>query len=199
MRDENPNAEILMSLLLAGIVLWFVAHLFPAIAPGRRDALVAKLGAQPYRGVFSLVILASLLMIVFGWKSAVPSAVYVPPMGPGIVPSVLVLIGLVLFFASQMNGNIKRVIRHPQMAGTLIWAIAHLLTNGDSRSLILFGSMAIWALFEIVMINRREGPGGALVRASGKHDLIAVVIGGVVFALVGHFHLPLFGVSPIPV
>jgi len=169
-----------MSLLYAGIVLWFVAHSFPATAPGKRDALVAKFGVQPYRGVFSLVILASLLMIVFGWKSAVPSAVYVPPMGPGIVPSALVLIGLVLFFASQMNGNI-------------------ILTNGDSRSLALFGSMAIWALFEIVIINRREGPGGAQVPASGKFDLIAVVIGGVVFAIVGHFHLTLFGVSPIPI
>ena len=187
-----------MSLLLAGIILWIVAHSLPATAPGQRDALVAKLGEQPYRGVFSLVILASLLMIVFGWKSAVPSALYAPPMGPGIVPSALVLIGLVLFFASQMSGNIKRVIRHPQMAGTFIWAVAHLLTNGDSRSVALFGGMAVWALFEILMINRREGPRGTMKPASGKYDLVAVVIGGVVFAVVGYFHLRLFGVSPIP-
>ena len=148
-----------MSLLLAGIILWFVAHSFPATAPARRDALVAKLGEKPYRGGFALVILASLLMIVFGWKAAVPSALYLPPMGPGIVPSVLVLIGLVLFFASQMNGHISRVLRHPQMTGTVIWAVAHLLTNGDSRSVTLFGSMAVWALFEIVIINRRDGQG----------------------------------------
>jgi uncharacterized membrane protein len=188
-----------MSLLLAGIVLWFVAHSFPATAPGKRAALAARLGEQPYRGVFSLVILAALLMMVFGWKKAVPSALYVPPLGPGIVPSVLVLIGLVLFFASQMNGNIKRVLRHPQMAGTIAWATAHLLTNGDSRSVALFGSMAIWALFEIIMINRRDGARTAVISASGKQDLMAVIVGGVVFAVVGHFHLQLFGVSPIPV
>ncbi len=188
-----------MSLLLAGIILWFVAHSFPATAPARRDALVAKLGEKPYRGGFALVILASLLMIVFGWKAAVPSALYLPPMGPGIVPSVLVLIGLVLFFASQMNGHISRVLRHPQMTGTVIWAVAHLLTNGDSRSVTLFGGMAVWALFEIVMINRRDGPRGEMASASGKFDLIAVVVGGIVFALVGHFHLTLFGVAPIPV
>lgn len=188
-----------MTLLLAGVILWFVAHSFPAIAPGKRDALVAKLGEQPYRGVFSLVIIAALLMIVFGWKKAVPGAIYMPPMGPGIVPSVLVLVALVLFFSSQMNGNIKRIVRHPQMAGTITWAIAHLLTNGDSRSVVLFGGMATWALFEIVMINRREGPATTTGTASGKFDLIAVVIGGVVFAVVGHFHLQLFGVSPIPV
>lgn len=187
-----------MSLLLAGVVLWIVAHSFPATAPGKRDALVAKLGEQPWRGVFSLVILASILMIVFGWKSAVPGAVYVPPMGPGIVSSAMVLLGLVLFFSSQMNGNIKRMVRHPQMAGTMIWAVAHLLTNGDSRSVVLFGAMAIWALFEIVMINRREGPRGEMPAAAVKFDVIAVVIGGVTFAIVGHFHMQLFGVSPIP-
>ena len=188
-----------MSLLLAGIILWFVVHSFPAAAPGKRDALVTKLGEQPYRGVFSLVILASLVMIVFGWKSAVPSAVYQPPMGPGILPSILVFVGLVFFFASQLNGNIKRVLRHPQMAGTIFWAVAHLLTNGDSRSVVLFGGMAIWAVFEIVMINRREGPRAEPGPASGKFDLIALVIGGVAFAVIGHFHLRLFGVAPIPV
>jgi len=187
-----------MSLLLAGVILWCAAHLFPAAAPARRDALVAKLGEQPYRGVFSLVIVASLVMIVFGWKSAVPSAIYQPPMGPGILPSILVFVGLVFFFASQMNGNIKRVLRHPQMAGTILWAVAHLLTNGDSRSVVLFGGMAVWAFIEIVMINRREGPRVESSPASGKFDLIAVVVGGVVFAIVGHFHLQLFGVSPIP-
>lgn len=188
-----------MSLLLAGIILWFVVHSLPAAAPHKRDALVAKLGEQPYRGIFSLVIVASLVMIVFGWKSAVPSAIYQPLMGPGILPSVLVLVGLVFFFASQVNGNIKRILRHPQMAGTILWAVAHLLTNGDSRSVVLFGGMAIWAVFEIVMINRREGPRAEPGPASGKFDLIAVVIGGVAFAVIGHFHLQLFGVAPIPV
>ena len=188
-----------MSVLLAGIILWFAVHSFPAYAPGKRDALAAKLGEDRYRGVYSLVIVASLVIIVFGWKNAVPNAVYEPPMGPGILPSILIFVGLVFFFASQVNGNIKRVLRHPQMAGTILWAVAHLLTNGDSRSVVLFGGMAIWAVFEIVMINRREGPRAEPGLASGKFDLIAVVIGGVAFAILGHFHLQLFGVSPTPV
>jgi len=120
-------------------------------------------------------------------------------MGPGILSSVLVLGGLILFFASQLNGHLKRITRHPQMTGTILWAGAHLLTNGDSRSVVLFGSLAAWALFEIVMINRRDGTRSGPVAASGKFDLIAIVIGGVAFAVVGHFHMQLFGVSPIPV
>ena len=188
-----------MNLLIAGIALWFVTHLFPAAAPGPRGNLVEKLGENPFKGVFSLLILAALLMIVFGWKSAVPSALYEPPMGPGLVPSVLVLLSLVLFFASQTRGHIKRLIRHPQMTGVLLWSASHLLTNGDSRSVSLFGGFAAWALLEIILINRREGPRGDKPTASIKQDLVAVVIGGFVFALVGHFHLQLFGVSVAPI
>ncbi len=188
-----------MTLLIAGLLLWIVVHAFPAVAPAKRAALQQKLGRQPYRGVFSLFILASLLMIVFGWKAATPTGVYVPPMMPGLVSSLLVLAGLILFFASQFNGHLKRITRHPQMLGTILWASAHLLTNGDSRSVALFGSLAAWALFEIVMINRRDRAAGESVtfEAAAKFDALAVVVGGVVFALVGHFHMQLFGVAPV--
>ena len=187
-----------MTLLIAGIALWFVTHLFPAVAPRARDTLIQKLGENPYKGIFSLLILAALLMIVFGWKSAVPSALYAPPIGPGIVPSVLVLLGLVIFFASQTRGHIKRLIRHPQMTGVLFWSTAHLLANGDSRSVSLFGGFAVWAVLEIILINRREGARVDKPAAAISQDLVTIVIGGVVFALVGHFHPQLFGVSVVP-
>lgn len=188
-----------MAMLLTGIALWCVVHSFPAVAPGRRAALQQKLGEQAYKGIYSLIILGSLLLIVFGWKSAVPTAVYAPPLGPGILVSVLVLIGLILFFASKMSGHLKRLLRHPQMIGTIFWASAHLLSNGDSRSVALFGAFGVWALFEIVMINRREGPRQGTAAASGKFDLIALVVGGVAFAVIGHFHQSLFGVAPLPI
>lgn len=188
-----------MTMLHAGIALWFVVHAFPSVAPAKRAALQQSMGEQPYRGVYSLLILAALLLIVFGWKSAVPTAMYAPPLGPGLLSSALVLVGLILFFSSKVNGHLKRVLRHPQMAGTILWAVSHLLTNGDSRSLALFGSMAIWAVFEITMINRREGPRTGAETASGKFDLIAIVIGVVVFGVVGHFHQALFGVAPIAI
>ncbi len=188
-----------MALLTAGMILWILVHMFPAYAPGRRDALVARLGENPYKGLFSLLIIASLVLIISGWKHIVPSAVYAPPLMPGIVPSILILLGLILFFASQTGGHLKRVLRHPQMIGTILWAIAHLLTNGDNRSLFLFGGLAAWALLEIVLCNRRDGPRSELPPASVKADVVAVAVGTAVFALVAHFHLWLFGVSPLPV
>ena len=186
-----------MALLLAGITIWFFVHLFPAIAPTSRENMVFKLGEKTYKGLFSLLIVIALVMIVFGWKSSIPAGLYVPPLSPGLLPSVMVFIALVLFFSARLNGYVKRVLRHPQMAGTFLWAAAHLLTNGDSRSVALFGSFAVWAILEIVLCNRRDGPRLQLPAASGKFDLLAIVIGGVAWAVIGHFHLKLFGVSPI--
>lgn len=187
-----------MSLLLAGITLWCVAHLFKAAAPGPRDNLVSRLGDNPYKGIFSLLILASLVMIVFGWKSTEATVIYEPPMGPGIVPYALILLSLILFFVPQ-GSHVTRIIRHPQMTGVLLWSAAHLLTNGDNRSVSLFATFAVWALLEIILINRRDGARDDPATASIGKDLVGVVIGGVVFALVGHFHLQLFGASAVPV
>ncbi len=187
-----------MAILVAGIALWIAVHLYPAYAPRQRQALVQRLGENPYKGVFSLLIVASLVMIVFGWKRATPEAVYTPPLAPGIVPSLLVLAGLVLFFAAQMAGHLKRILRHPQMSGTILWAFAHLLTNGDSRSVTLFGAMLVWAVVEIVLCNRRDGPRTELPAATAKWDVAAVIAGVVAFALLGHFHASLFGVAPLP-
>ena len=188
-----------MSLLVFGIIAWSLAHLFPAIFPGTRATLKNRLGEGPYRGLFSLLILVALLMIVFGWKFAVPSALYVPPLAAGPVTSGLILIGFVLFFASRVTGNIKRFIRHPQMVGTLFWAVAHLLTNGDSRSVALFGGLAVWAILEVITIDRRDGAWQKPTRAPVKLDIVSVVIGLAAFALVFYFHSRLFGASPAPI
>lgn len=188
-----------MSLLVFGIITWSLAHLFPAVFLGTRTQLRNKLGEGPYRGLFSLVILGTLLLIVFGWKAASPSVVYVPPMAAGPITSGLILIGFVLFFASRVPGNIRRFVRHPQMVGTLVWAVAHLLSNGDTRSVALFGGLAIWAALEIVMINRRDGAWQKPEAAAIKLDIVSVVIGLAAFALVFYFHSRLFGVSPAPI
>ncbi len=188
-----------MAFLIAGMIFWILVHLFPAYAPGSRDAVVARIGENPYKGVFSLLSLLAIVLIVFGWGRAVPTAVYSPPLMPGIVPSVLVLVGFVLFFASKAGGYLKLYLRHPQMIGTVLWAIAHLLTNGDSRSITLFGGFAVWAVVEIVLCNRRDGPLSELPAASVVGDIVATVLGVIAFGLLGHFHLKLFGVSPLPI
>jgi len=188
-----------MSLLIAGVLLWCAVHLFPSLLPAQRNALVNRVGEKPYRGLFTLLILAALVLIVVGWKNAQPTALYAPPFAANPLISLVVLAGLVLFFSARAAGNVKRVIRHPQMTGTILWGIAHLLVNGDSRSVALFGGLTAWAMLEILLINRREGAWQRPPPAPIRRDLVPLVVGIAVFALLATFHQRLFGVPAIPI
>ena len=65
--------------------------------------------------------------------------------------------GFILFFAAYPPTNVKRLLRHPQLTGVALWGVGHLLANGESRSIVLFGGLTLWAIAEIVVINRRDG------------------------------------------
>jgi uncharacterized membrane protein len=186
-----------MGLLIAGLVLWSIVHLYPSLASQSRDGLVARLGNNAYRGVFAFLILTALAMIVFGWKSAVPSAVYAPPLPGSPVVSALMLAAFILFVAAQAKTNIKRVLRHPQLTGLVVWAAAHLLANGDSRSIVLFGGLGLWGLLAIILINRRDGDWQKPDAAPLSSDLKVLFISAVAFGVVLYFHQWLFGVTPI--
>ena len=185
-----------MSLLIVGIVVWCIVHLFPSIAPTRRQALHARLG-NGYRGLFALLILASLVLIVIGWRSAAPSAVYAPPLLGSPAVSVLMLIAFVLFVAARAKTNIKRFLRHPQLTSIIVWSAAHLLANGDTRSLALFGSLGVWAILEILLINKREGAWDKPAPVPFTGGVITVIVGAVAFGVIVFSHEYLFGVSAL--
>ena len=60
-----------------------------------------------------------------------------------------------LLLGSQVGARVAGVIRHPQLTAVKLWALAHLLVNGDSASLLLFGGLLVWAVLEVVIINNR--------------------------------------------
>lgn len=185
-----------MSLLIAGLLIFTIVHLLPAAAPDVRARLVGQMGENAYRGVFSIVIVASLVIIVFGWKAATPTAIYTPPVAGGPVIAALVFFAFVLFVASKARTNYKRFIRHPQMAAVILWSIAHLLVNGDSRSLVLFGGLGIWAVLEIVLCNRRDGERAKPDVVPFSADMIVAIIAGAAFFALFYLHRALFGVLP---
>lgn len=186
-----------MGWLAAGIAIWCVVHLFPSALPVRRRALSERLG-NGYRGLFALLILIALVTIVTGWRNAVPTAVYTPPLAGSRIVPVLMLAAFILFIAARAPTNIKRFLRHPQLTSVIVWSVAHLLANGDSRSLALFGGLGLWALLEIVLINRREGAWQKPAPVPLKADAITAVVGIAAFTIILYFHTWLFGVSAVP-
>lgn len=186
-----------MSLLIAGVVLWIGAHLVPSIAAGFRQGLVDKLGAGRYRGVFSLAILASLVLIVVGWRSSPEEYLYVLPLWSRAAGFVLMVVSFILLGAANYSTAIKRFIRHPMLLGVFVWSVSHLLTNGTTRALILFGGLGLWALIEMPLISRREGPRELPAAPGFGAEVKGLVISAIVFSVALYLHTYFAGVALI--
>jgi uncharacterized membrane protein len=183
--------------LALGILLGAITHLLPALAVDFRRKLVDRMGENPYKGLFALLTFAAIWLIVSGWKSVPPANLYLPPEWGRHAAALLVLLGWIGFFAPYPPNNIKRLLRHPQLTGVVFWGVGHLLANGESRSIVLFGGLTVWAVLEILLINRREGERSKPPAAPLKNDVLLVIFAVAVYAVFAFFAHPwLFGVSP---
>jgi uncharacterized membrane protein len=186
-----------MSLLITGLALWSLLHFLPAAEIGLRQSLISKIGENPYKGVFTLLMFLSIYLMVVGWKSTIPELAYAPPAWGRHATSLLVLIAFVLLLAPYSSNNFKRILRHPQLTGIACWGVGHLLSNGEMRSIVLFAGMTLWAFIEILLINRRDGASSKPESVPVKNDIILIFAGGVIYAMFLFAHQWLFGVSPM--
>lgn len=179
-----------MTLIILGLLIWAGVHFWKRAAPGHR----ASFGDAGKSIVAGGSVLAIVLMVL-GYRWA-DGAVYWGR-GNGLVwlNNLLMLLAFYLFAASGKGTRVTRAIRHPQLTAVVVWAVAHLLANGDAASFVLFGGMAVWALAEMVVINRAQGPRGAYHAPPVKSEIIAVVATLVVTVIVMLIHHWL-GVTP---
>lgn len=184
-----------MALLIAGLILFVGIHVLPSFG-GLRRALVARLGEGGYKILFSLVAAAGLVVTGIGYGQAPREQIFVPSQTARTFLPVAMAVAFVLVAAANIPGRIRRVLRHPMMAGILIWAVFHLLANGELASNILFGAFALWAVFAILSAEYRgKRPGSG--QGSLMVDLAGAILGLLGYALVFYFHENLFGVSPV--
>lgn len=177
-----------MTLLILGVLLWSGAHLLRRMAPGLRARLDQRLGQGPAKGMVAVAIALSVLLMVIGYRAAPMVPVYAPLPGMGHLNNLLMLISLFLFASANMKGRMAALIRHNMLWGTVIWAIAHLLVNGDLASLVLFGGVGAWAVLEMIAINRaapwqRSAPGPI------SNDLKALVGALVLYGVIAAIHI----------
>lgn len=188
-----------MWLMLFGLALFSGVHLIPAALGNIRSILVDKLGLWEFKGLFSVLTLTAIVSIVLGWRSMEPVHVYITPSWGNQAAFLLVLLTSVLFVSPYIKTNIRRIIRHPQLVGILLWSAGHLLANGDSRSLVLFAWLAVWAVLEILMINRREGAREKPSPSPAMYDVLTVAAGCIVYAVFLVLHPWLSGIGIISV
>lgn len=188
-----------MALLIVGLIVFFAAHSFTTLREARAG-LVARLGEGPYKIAHSLVSLAGLVLIIWGFgtyraEGYIP--LWDPPIGLRHAATLLLLPAMVLLAAAYAPaGLIKGVTQHPMLTGVKLWAFAHLLANGDLGSVILFGTFLAWAAYDRIAVKRREG-GTVRVRTGwNRGDWIAVGLGAFAWiAFIGGLHRWLFGVG----
>jgi uncharacterized membrane protein len=182
-----------MDLLITGVILWSAAHFFKRLAPAARAGLGDK-----GRLLVTAALVASLLLMIFGYRMADFIPVYTPPEWARGVNNIAMIAVFYVFGASAAKPAkvwLGTKLRHPQLAAVSIWAVAHLLANGDVASLVLFGGLLAWALSSMALINRAEGSWDVPAQAPAKKEITLVVITAVLFSLVATIHSWL-GVNP---
>lgn len=184
-----------MELLIAGLLIWSLVHLTPSLAAPLKQKLLTRLGEKTYKLLFAVLMFIALAMIIFGWRNTVPEFLYQLPGFTRHIAMLLVLVAFILFGASNYPTRIKQFVRHPQLTAVVVWAFAHLLLNGDNRSVLLFGGMGLWAILEIIFINRREGEWLKQPVPGWAREVRGLVISLVIFVVVVMLHPYMTGVS----
>ncbi len=193
-----------MMLLIVGLILFLGVHLLPT-SPEARTALRERLGEGPYKVAFSLISLAGLIVIVLGYHKmqlhpGKNPILWDPPVWTRHIALLLMLPAMILFVASQVPSRIRTLARHPMLIAIKIWALAHLLANGDVASLLLFGSFLAYAVYDRISVKHRGtlGPLGEKQPSSVVNDVIVVAVGVALYlALILGGHAWLIGVDPV--
>ena len=187
-----------MTLLLIGVLLWTVVHLVPTLARPFRQSMIGRLGENGYKGVFSLVVFSALVFIVLGWRSTPETYLYVLPPWSRSLGFLLMIVSFLLLGAAHHPTRIKRFIRHPMLTGVVVWSVSHLLMNGTTRALVLFGGLGLWSVLEIILINRREGLYIKPDLPRLSEELRGFFISAIIFGVMLFLHPWFAGVSPFP-
>jgi len=187
-----------LALEIAGLILFLGGHIFVSMRD-RRAALIKAIGEWPYRGLFSIVSIVGIVLIGYGfarYREAGPIMLWDPPLWTRHIVVVLMWPVSILLAAAYIPGNIKRTVKHPMLLAVKLWALAHLCANGDLGGIILFGAVLLWAGYDRVTLKHRTDPGAPPIPIGGtKNDIIAIVVGTVIYLALGFvFHPIVVGV-----
>lgn len=190
-----------MTFLILGLILFLGTHSIRLVADGWRTAQVGRLGLNRWKGLYSLASALGLGLVVWGYglSRAEPVVLWLPPGWTRHLAALLTLPAFVLIAAAYVPGSrIKAAVGHPMVAGVKVWAIAHLLSNGNLADVLLFGAFLLWAVLDFRSARQRDRAAGVVYRpGSAARDGLVIAAGTGVWALfAGFLHLWLIGVRP---
>jgi uncharacterized membrane protein len=187
--------------LILGLVLFLGVHSLRIFANDWRNAQVARMGELPWKGVYALFSAVGLGLVIWGYglARADPVVLWMPPAWTRHLAALLTMPAFILLVAAYLPGSyIKAKIGHPMVAGVKVWALAHLLANGNLADVVLFGAFLVWAIADFVASRRRDRLGGRSYVAQGwSRDAAVAGIGLLAWAGFAFWgHVWLIGVKP---
>lgn len=190
-----------MTILILGLILFLGVHSVRIFADGWRTRTIARVGANLWKGGYTVISLAGFALIVYGFARARHDAqlLYLPALAGKHANALFTLVAFVLFAATHVPRNhFKAVLGHPMALGTVLWAAGHLLSTGMLHDVVLFGAFGIWALAAFFSERVRDRAAGVTYPAGTlRGDFMCVAGGVVVWALFAFLlHAWLIGVKP---
>lgn len=184
-----------MTQMIIGMALFFGAHLVPNIGD-TRNTVIAKIGEKAYMAIYALVSVLGIVLLVNGRADIGYVSLWSTPEWGRHATLVLMAASLFYFVAIFLPTNAKRRFHHPMLAFVGLWGAAHLFSNGDLSSLLLFGSMLAFSLFKILSLSRRK-PAEPKPAVSIFRDLLVVAIAAGVYGALLFLHPLIAGVPLI--
>ena len=201
-----------MTWLILGLVLFLGAHSTRIFADGWRTKTLEAWGEKPVKGVIAFVSLVGLYGLIVGYAQVrmAPVVIWQPPIATRHISLLLMLLASILLVAAYIPANHFKVrLGHPMVVSVKVWALAHLLANGNLADLILFGSFLAWSVMNFKSARGRDRA-QADSQAQGLSEidqatlpklsatLLAVSVGACLWALITFvLHAQVVGVSPL--
>ncbi len=190
-----------MTLLILGLVIFIGVHSVRIVAEDWRQQMRDKMGANAWKGIYSLLSIAGFALIVIGYGSARQdtSIVWMPLLAMRHLAGLLTLVAFILLAAAYVPRNhIKAKLHHPMILGIKVWALAHLLANGTAAQMVLFGSFLAWAVLNFRAARQRDRANGTQYPAGTTGGTLLTLVVGVLAwaAFAFYLHGELIGVRP---
>jgi uncharacterized membrane protein len=181
--------------LIAGLVIFFGVHMFPTFRTAR-EKLIQRVGEKRYKAGFTLLAVAGFILIVIGVGRAEPVPLWEPAEWGRYAAVWFMPFAFISLAAAFIPGNFQRFTPHPMLWGVTLWALLHLLANGNLAGLILFGTFGLYAVHAMSSQNAR-GTRPSQFKRPLVNDAAVVVAGLILYWLFLHFHANLFGVPVV--
>jgi uncharacterized membrane protein len=208
-----------MTQLILGLILFLGAHSVRIWADGWRNQTIEAYGEKAFKGVYALVSILGFYLLVVGYGEArlQTVALWNPPIFTKHISMLLMLLSSILLMATYIPRNhFKMRLGHPMVLSVKVWALSHLLANGNLADLVLFGSFLIWAVLNfrsarardralLLNLNDAEDPAAEPLTESESTNqpkllsTIITLVGGMAIWVLITFvlHAKIVGVSPM--